>query len=272
MARTIAQIKTEMEASLVTLLPVLNSPSLVAVKKLWIDIVSAAVYTLEVLFDYHKAEVDKTVIEKAVGNLPWYQAQALKFQYGYSLILDTNTYRYNYTDTTSAAAIAAQIVTSCSVQEVQGHLLFKLAKGPDNARVPLIAAELTSFKSYLKKIKFAGDNTTAVSYDADEVRLRLRIWYDGTLDLTAFDTAVQGAIEGYLLSIPFDGIFYVNKLIDAIQAVPGVNDVIVLSAEAQTQLSGYVTFTRDYNPLSGYYKLTPVGGTVADSNIEYIAQ
>lgn len=272
MARTKLEIETEILAEIATLVPSLNSPSLFALFLFFAQIMASAIYTFEKILDAHKKEVDSLVINQVHGNPAWYHAQSLKFQYGYALVLNTANYQYYYTDTTSVAAIASKIITKSVAVAINGNLLFKVAKGTSPSLTKLTNVELTAFKAYLKHIQLAGDNVAAISYDADIIRLRMQLYYDGQLEVIALKNAVVAAIELYLLNLDFNGQIVTSDLIQTIKEVPGVFDCVFYSSEIKPETGGYTAFTRTADGLSGHYKLKPLGTTVDDTNIDMIPQ
>lgn len=272
MARTKQEIKDEVLTEKDSLLSALNSSSLFAVFNFFFDIVVSAIYTFEVILDAFKADIQKQVVENAHGNLAWYQAQALKFQYGYGLVFDNNTFVYYYTDTESAAAIASKVVTHCTAVAVAGNVVLKVAKGTAPALTKLSPAEVLAFTSYMNKIQLAGDNIGAISYDADIIRLRFQVYYDGVFDVPTLEGLIVDAINNYLQSLPFNGQIVTSDLIAIIKDVEGVNDCVITSGEIKPETGGYSQFTRTADGLSGYYQLKPVGTTTDDTNITYIAQ
>ena len=67
---------------------------------------------------------------------------------------------------------SVMIVKSCAVIEKYGGLLIKVCK--DNL-VPLTAAELEAFESYMYDVKFAGVQLTVVSSTTDKMCLSIKV-------------------------------------------------------------------------------------------------
>lgn len=253
------------------------SASRVAMWRLWVYIMATALYTHEVLFDTFKAEAEAIAASSIAGNLAWYADQVKKWQYGFSLVFNNATYRYYYADTTSTAAIAARLVAKVSVREVTtstySGIVIKVAKDSGGTLVPLDSTpgtELTSLTTYVNYIKFAGVQTVVLSLPADTVKLNLKVYYDGTQVLTDVQTAVQDALNAYLINIEFDGVLYINKLVDALQAVPTLRTPWVLVNQVQAKAStdvGYTTVTESYEPASGYFQLASIGANPAVNTV-----
>ena len=263
-----------------------NSGSFVAIWILVLWVVANAQHSLEVLWDKLVIEMNGIAAQSISGTLGWYAAQMQAFQFGFALIWDSATYRYFYADTTSAAAVAARIIYKVSVQEVANQtfdgVVFKLAKNIGTTAAPILApldnspgSELTSATTYVNRIKFAGVQTSVISLPADQLRLDINFYYDGTLDLTVFEPVVIAAIQAYLAAIPFTGVFEINDFIDAMQAIPGAIDpaVFINVAEAKAASDpGFTTITESYNPASGYFNLVAVGLTPGNTIINFIAK
>lgn len=264
------------ENAFVKLLKDIATLSKVGSWRLTAYIVSHALATFDELLDVFKLEIERLAAQSIAGTPKWYADQVLKFQSGFALIFDNATYRYFYVDTTSPTAISARIVKKEAVQELItsnfNGIVIKVAKEPTPGILePLTNAEVVGLTSYINRIKFAGVQTNIISLASDKLRANIKVYYDGVLDITAFSATIETAIKEYLKAIDFAGIFYKNAFVDALQAVPGLVDVEVLGlfGKADTDLT-YTTITRDYNALSGYLELVPIGNTVNDTNIEYI--
>ncbi|HEY0175210.1 MAG TPA: baseplate J/gp47 family protein [Pedobacter sp.] len=187
------------------------------------------------------------------GTLTWWYNQVKGYQHGDLLSFINNVFKY------PAVNVDKQIIKYCSVTDNGGKVQIKVAKQSGNEPVVLTADEINGVIDYVNDIRPAGTQITVQSLAADLVRLRLNVYYNANGDITVIQPAVELAITSYLANIQFDGIFYINRLIDAIQAVPGVNNdqVEVLEAAAQGSGDAYVVFTSRYAAKSGYFKIDP---------------
>jgi hypothetical protein len=259
MARTISEIKQIIitaknnEAELFGL----NSSSSTSIFNLIAYIVSVSIWTLEVLFDTHKSEVDKKINSMISGTIRWYHSIALKFQYGDALEWINDKYTYSEID------ITKQIVKRVAVKEVSGQLRIKVCK--ESAGVPeaLSVQELDSFKAYMNKIKFAGTNLSIISYGACKVNVRLNLLYNPLL-LNSNGTTIinntpviKNAIDEYLKNIVYGGDLNKTKLIDAVQKVEGVDDVYIELLSVKEDGASVFTnvLSQNYEAVSGYYLL-----------------
>jgi len=234
----------------------LTSTSKTAVWRLWAYITALAIRIHEVLWDQFKAEVEDIASKAIPGSLQWYADRATEYQHGSSLIFNPSTYRYYYLDTTSEEAVTARIITRVSaIEEFTSSfsgVRLKVAKSDPPAE--LAPEELAPFTYYMQRLRFAGVSLDVISLPPDEVKVELSVFYDGTIPLNHFETSINTALNSFLSSIPFDAKLYKSKLIDALQATPGVNDVEVLGLYARKSGSAtWLAVPRVYAPESGYY-------------------
>lgn len=260
MARTIEEIYTAMVLDKESRpeLAGLTSVSKTALWRMWLYVVATAIHVHEQFFDAFKKEAEEIAARAIPGSLRWYADRAREFQYGYNLVMDLQRYIYYYLDTTSDAAIAAKIIAQVSVQEVFtstfSGVRVKAAKLSGTDLVKLSSAELTAFEFYMHRIRFAGVAMDVISTDADEVKMNVKVYYDGVLPLAAVQLAFETALKDHLKAIPFDGVLNRNALIDAFQAMPEVFDVELLSLQAKPAAGSFWNeVVRSYSPTSGYY-------------------
>lgn len=252
------------------LLDDLNSGSKVAIWRLWAYIVSCVIYVHEVLWEIFRAEVNDAANAANAGTARWYRDRILEFQYGDSLEYDAATGKYKYT----TVNIANRIVSQAAVVEGNnGVVLFKAAKQSSGALVGLELAEKDSLGSYLKRIRFAGTRFSLISGDGDLIRVALDVYFDATKTLGVVQAAVEAAIKGYVEGLPFNGVFLISSLVDVVQAVPGVEDVVVLSVQTKSEdFNPYIAISRIHVPVYGYYRFSSVVGDRLIDTMNYIAQ
>lgn len=257
MARTIAQIQQallDQVAADSTLSTQLTSTSSVAIWRLWTYVVAVCQWTLEVLFDQHKSDINAILSAQRPHTYQWYATMAKAFQYGYSLVADSNTY--------AVIDPTAQVVTyaACVAFDPKGIKL-KVATGAPGSLAPLSSPQFTAFQAYMQLVKDAGVRIYFVNQPADSLLLNLNIYYDATvldgtgarLDGTA-STPVKDAINNYLANLPFNGLYTNFALLNAIVAVDGVVIPDLVSAQGNFYGSSlpYVNIDPQYNPQSGY--------------------
>lgn len=243
----------------------LTSPSATSIYGLLEYVQAASCWALETLWDRFRADVDTTIAAAPAGTPGWYAARALEFQLGDTLtILPTGKPGY------ASGTTGAKIVTRATAKENDqtGKLFIKVAKdGPAAGTLAALSnAELVQVQGYFARLRFVGTRLEVVSRDADRLRVVASIYYDPLLDVPTLQAAVVAAIQGYLAALAFDGFVYLTKLEDAIQAVPGVQDVQLVAVSARTGTAAPVSITRAYETAAGYIVAEEASGfTLADT-------
>lgn len=269
MARTVTEIYNELlieHASRVEL-ESLNSESTSAIYRLWLMIVAITVHAHEKLFDAHKAEVTALIEAQRVHTKKWYITTAKAFQYGDSLLPDSDTYAVINPDN--------QIVDEAAVVEVGSVLRIKVAKNTAGALGPLSADERSALALYMDRVKDAGVHLSITTQAGDNLKLTVEISYDALVinsDGERIDggstTPVLDAVKAYLLSLPFNGLLVLNRLIRAVEEVEGVVICKIILAQSQYGGGGYTTFTKEVLPDAGYLTLNE---DFFNDNITYVA-
>ncbi|NDC41569.1 MAG: nucleotidyltransferase [Chitinophagia bacterium] len=243
----------------------LTSTSATAIWRLWAYVTAVCTWTLENLFDSHKAEVTALIAAEKAHTARWYRYKALLFQYGDSLPDGSDVY--------NPIVPANQIVKQAAAVEVGGVVRIKAAKN-----VPLEALssdELAALTVYLQRIKDAGVRLNVTSNDPDNLQVVMTVYYDplvlrstGERIDGSGDTNVKDAIVNYLLNLPFNGLVLTNSLLDAVRATEGVVNASITSTQARYGTLPYAAFTDEYNPDAGYITLDE---THFLANIVYVA-
>jgi len=260
----------------------LTSTSRTAIWRLWAWIVATAQALLEQLIDTYITEIEVIVDRAPSGTPAWLQYQVFKFQYSSTnpqvIQLDTTLF-FPYYPTVSAEL---RIVTQCSVTTLPNKIVnVKVAKG-GTSPTPLSIGEISALTSYLSFINFAGVYFNLISDDPDLMYLGVDIYYNGAYS-GVIQLNVENAVNEYLANVNaqfFNYTIYLSKLVDILQAVEGVNDVVLRQVEARphfvsevdatVMVDNYQTITRSYNPYAGYMiPDTSAGRTLGDS-VNYI--
>lgn len=238
----------------------LLSASNVAVWRIMFFIMAVAIWTVENLFDEHKAWINAKAIDIKAGTEQWYQKVALLYQAGDPLVFTNGVYQY------SVINPANRIVKLAAVNSVAGQILLKVAKtdGSDNP-TPLTVDELDAFNAYMQKMKFAGFILNCVSRPADQLRIQYRVYVDplvinstGGLISNPSIKPVEDVINNYCKNLPYDGTFSTTALTDLIQQVPGVLDPIFENAQAQFGAGSFFGIGDYYVPNGGYLRVDPL--------------
>ena len=206
----------------------LNSTSSTAIYKMWAYVQSIAIYTLELLWDLFKVEIEEILTQRINGTKDWYAQKSLDFQYGDPLTVlgnEDNPYLGYATINDDNKIITRVAYGETTINNVV-HLELKVAKGDPETLQPLDAEEILSFEKYLDRIKFAGVYINTISANPDEMDIGngtdgsgIEVRHDGVRSNDDVKEDVVEAINSFLVSLPFDGIMYVEQLRNAIQSV-----------------------------------------------------
>lgn len=268
MARTLEAIKTEIKTKIRTypelddfLFPE-DGGSQVSVFNIIIFVVSAAMFTLETMIDILQSTIQGIADSAPSGNAKWLQRQILNFQYGDVVTLT------NFVPGYDPVNESARIITRCSVKELgSGVVSIKVAKGTPPSLGPLSAPELAALKDYYfgtsttEGIGFAGVRAQFVNLDPDRMRVEATVYFLGQYVEADVKADVIDAIDDFFATFQdeaFDGTVFMIKLVDAIQAVPGVSRVVlddIKAREATVALGSATTID-----VQGYY--TTVAGYI----------
>ena len=232
------------------MLAALTSRSATAVFRLIEYVVAVALWAHETLWDRFKADVDAIVARAPVGTPEWYADLAFKFQEGDTLTVIDNVITY------APGTTGAKVITRAAAKENKQtrKLLIKVAKDGATAGTlaPLAAAQLTQVRGFYDRHQFAGTNLEVVGREADNLQLKGSVYYDPLLSVPDLQLAVRAAVRSYLANLDFAGEVFATKIVDAIQAVPGVRDVELTSYAVRVGTTAPVAFTRIYETAAGY--------------------
>lgn len=243
------------------------SVSKVAIWRLFIYITAYAIWVHENLWDQAQTEIETTTEGKQYGQLPWYVERAKEFQLGDDLVFVDPAYQYATIDATK------QIVTQAAASNIAGVINIKAAKGDSGSFEKLSTSEKTAVEVYFKGtdtgiyaedgIAPAGTKIEIVSEDPDDMKMQVDVFVDvlvidttGVLLSDGVTKPVEVAVTNYIQQLPFNSTFTVSGLTDAIQAVTGVNNVVVKNCDARFGSNAYTNIInesgRKYIAFSGY--------------------
>ncbi|MBS0647400.1 MAG: nucleotidyltransferase [Verrucomicrobia bacterium] len=270
MARTISIIQNEMIAAVqadAVLSTMLTSRSKTAIWRLFLYIVAAAIWTLEKLHDTFKSDVDETISRLKPHSLRWYAEKAKNFQNGYNLVPEADY--YDNTGIDPDLIEASKIIAYAAVVEQTRGVRIKVAKNLGTDLGPTAQTELFSFTAYMKEIKDAGVKVRITTGPADDLKMSLRVIYNPLVLNAAGEridgtsaTPVPDAIREHLKNLPFNGVFSIQKLVDAIQAVEGVSDLNVDSITSRYGALPYTAINVSLVPDAGYLRITDENLTI----------
>jgi hypothetical protein len=272
MARSIAQIQAAIVAAKNAdgTLSGLTSGSMTAIWLLWTYVVAACQWTLENLFDAHKSEVSGIIAAQKPHTLQWYVTMAKAFQYGMALPTDSDVY-----SVVPPVDLTTLVVQFAAAVELTNLVRIKVAQLSGGVLAPLTAPQLTAFTTYMGRVKDAGVRLQCTSGVADTFQPTMVIYYDplvldatgARLDGTAA-TPVKDAVNAFLDSLPFNGVFILNNFIAAMQAVPGVIIADEVAVQAFYGTVPPVVIAAQYIPDAGYMALDNAWFT---ANVSYTA-
>jgi hypothetical protein len=190
---------------------------------------SACIWTFETLLDVFKIDLARDLQNRINGTPAYYVNALLKYQSGDELQMndDGTAFSYPTTDETK------RIVTKASYAEYQDEgfydkrLLLKIATGePGNYRI-IDGYELLAIRAYIGQIAFAGTQIKVVSRNGDVLIPRLTVFYDGAVGEEEVYQNIEKALDAFIAAVEFNGVVYVQKVIDAIQRADHVSDVYI---------------------------------------------
>lgn len=262
MARSITEIRDSILTSIASTpeLGGVTSTSRYALYRLLAFVFATAAHALESLYDIFTFENNAYIAGQKPHRMSWYAEKAKGFLLGLVLVQD-QAY-YDVSSLTPDQVELKRVVKYSAVTKVPKGLRIKVAtiSGGDLAQLPNI--QLVPLREYMEIVKDAGVKLDIDSLPPDKLKLDLTIYYDPlVLDSTGArldgngSQPVQLAIDAFLKSIQFNGLFVTAKLIDALQAVEGVVIPHLDSAMATYGLLPYSAFSVEYLPDSGYLRI-----------------
>ena len=256
----------------------LNSPSKVAIWRLWVYIISVAIWSLEKLFDLHRTDINKRLTELKPHTARWYRSKALAFQYGFSLSLESD--KYNNQWLTDEQIEASKIIKYSAVVESknEGRLIVKIAGEQGDTLQPITDVQRKSFEAYLQEIKDAGVRLSVVNYQPDVLHLQMKIVYDPLVldsngqSITKATKPVEETIKSYLKRLPFNGELVLAHLIDALQQAEGVKIPHLVLAQSKNitssgEYGAFETIEISKIPTAGYFTIDNYNDITYISNV-----
>ena len=235
--------------------------SRVSLESILFYIVAYTVWVLMSLFDTHRTEVTTIINNMKPHSARWYRTVSLAFQYGFNLLPDSD--QFDNTGKTEEQIEASKIVQYAAVIEQDKQLLIKAAKIENNDLSALSPSELSAFAEYINRVRDAGVKVNVLSEDAEQLQLNLTVFYNPLvlnrlgerIDETS-NTPVPDAIRNYLNTIEFDGTVVLAHLVDALQAVDGVEIPHIVSAASRYGIIDWIAFDIMRRPHSGYMRIS----------------
>ncbi len=267
--RTPEVIKNEILTDIATWseLAGLNNASLQSIYKQIAGSVAYCIYVFELLFKRQTEDINKVIDTSYVGTRPFIARKCYAYQHGMLLeetFFNSGIYVYPTIDT------ELQIIKRVGINSDSGQVNILVAKEVGGEIVVLTEPERLGLVDYLKKFKIDGIAYLVKSIDADKLTLTMIVYYSASADLLLVKAQVEAAIENYIANIDFNGIFYTNKLIDAIQAVKGVSGAQAKVQSIVSVAGAIVTnVDQEHRAVAGYFAID--SGNPLDTTITYQA-
>lgn len=242
-----------------TFLVDLKSSSRVARWRLLVWCVAVAIYSFDVLLSLFRIEMTAMIAKGKYGTLPWYPVMAKEFQYGDTLTWTGTEFAYPVIDPNK------QIIKRAAASSAPGTVILKIAKYVAGVNTKLNVAEEAAALVYFNQRVPPGIIFNLINTDPDEIKTYMKIYVDpsllnpatGEMIATPGTFPAEDAAKGYIDSLndAFNGVFEMDKYINAIQNAVGVTDVYLISAAARTGVIAYAAFTENYTPYSGHFTI-----------------
>lgn len=233
-----------------TLLTELTTDSLVARWVLYAYVIATCIYAFELILQDEVTEVEAIRDSAFAGNPTWYVYQAKKFQYGDEIVCDEST---DFIPKYSVIDESKQIIKNCGISDTGGKVIFKIQGKESNI---LTEDQISSFSTYIDRIKFAGTKKIIQNVEADKIKIVANIIYSGVYKLDDIKSNVEAAILDYISNIEFDSVFVTNYLIDKVQSVPGVKDMEINTIESKAYNEpGFTPIVHRKNSQAGYFEV-----------------
>lgn len=200
-------------------------------------VTSACIWTFENIMDVFKVDIARDLRNRINGTPAYYANALLKWQYGDELQMNDEGTQFIYPTVDETK----RIVTKVSYSEIERpqfldkELLLKVAKGEPGHYERLLDEELLAARAYVGQIAFAGTAFTVVSRRGDILVPRVTVFYDGAVSEEEVYQNIEAALSNYIASVDFNGMVYVQKIIDAMQKAEHVTDVYINSTASDKQ-------------------------------------
>lgn len=189
--------------------------------------VSAAIYSFETIMDTFIVDINDIIKDRINGTPSYYVNAALKYQHGDKLKIkdDGLGFGYEKTDETKRIITQASYQESSNPQSLDTKFILKVATGTNGKLSPLTEDQLTQVTAYINQIKFAGTYIEVVSRKGDIIIPRLTVFYDGSVMEETMRSALDDALNKFIMETKFNSAIYVSSIVSCLMAVEHVTDV-----------------------------------------------
>jgi hypothetical protein len=204
-----------------------------------INVIATGSATITWQQESYKEDIELLILQTFPGTIAWYHSLVLAFEYN-----------------------EESIIKHAAIVELFPNLLIK-ANTEDYGVLAPESDEMIALAAYIRDRKFAGTYITIVSRQPDDVLPTLTVTLDAQqynssgISLTGGYSPVEDAIDNYLNDVKYNGTINKTKLVDAIQAVPGVIDVLLESiAVSREDLETITVIGNNYSSYGGAFVST----------------
>ena len=229
MARTLTEIYTsakECRKKYLELTEVENS-SKMSILDAFTWVTATCIWSFENIMDVFKVDLAQDLRNRVNGTPAYFANALLKYQSGDKLTISEDGASFSYSNIDESKRVISKVSYS-EVAEEGYHdklLLLKIATGDEGNYSQVNPDELLAIREYLSQILFAGQHALVVSRKGDILIPRVTVYYDGAVDENTVYDNIDKALNEFIANIDFDGIVYVQKIIDCIQKAEHVTDV-----------------------------------------------
>lgn len=267
----------------------LNSNSQVSIWNLWLWITAVGQNLFEQLCDLFQTNMESLISNAPVFSLQWIAQMCKNFQYSVSnpqflQVNVTNTYPYVTVNYPSVNTSLCPVTQAAVAPTSNRTVVVKVATGAYPNIAPLDGSPgitgpiCTALVSYLKIIMPPGTQWSLLNVNADQVYIQANVFVNGAY-MGTVQPNMNTAINNFFAGVPFNGIFEVSQLMEAMLAVPGVTDVILNNVQVRPYNISFGNGTnlvlnnalvnRNWATFAGYAIPETTGGHTLTDSITY---
>ena len=239
MARTLTEIYTQAKETREEYLGStgISNSSKMSIMDMFTWITSSCIWVFENLLDTFQIDIASDLQNRVNGTPAYYASALMKYQHGDSLQVNSDGTAFVYPTIDETKRIITRV--GYAEHSTEGfhdkYLVLKTAKGTPGAFSPIDDDELLAVRSYVNQIKFAGTDVKVVSRKGDVLIPRLTVFYDGAVEANVVYDNIEKSLNKFIANVDFDGVVYVQKIIDAIQSTENVVDVYIDTSTSDQQ-------------------------------------
>jgi len=198
---------------------------------------SACIWAFENIMDVFKIDIAKDIQNRINGTPAYYANALLKYQSGDELEISDDGTSFSYPAVDETKRIISKVAYSESAQDrfFDKQLLLKIATGDPGSYSQIEENEMVKIRAYIGQIVFAGTSVKVVSRKGDILIPRVTVYHDGAVTNDEVYSNIATSLNNYINSMDFNGVVYVQKIIDAIQSAEHVVDVYIDNATTDYQ-------------------------------------